>query len=172
LTEDPYMSEAARDALAHAHIQSLLALYYQALDRGDLETLERRVMAEDAVWEFVQHAANGRLEDRAEGRDGVIAWFRGMLSGNFTMSESQVRHFINTHVIEIDGASARSSSHLQCVDTKSLSIVAVGTALAEHVETPEGWRIRRYRIEEHITEADMAAFQAAMAKTPANTGQG
>jgi hypothetical protein len=165
-------TDRAVEALAHAHIQSLLALYYQALDRGDLETLERRVMAEDAVWEFVQHAANGRIEDRAEGRDAVIAWFRGMLGGDFTMSESQVRHFINTHVIEVDGASARSSSHLQCVDTASLAIVAVGTAEAEHVLTDEGWRIRRYRIDEHITEADMAAFRAAVANAPTDAGPG
>jgi hypothetical protein len=159
------MSDAAREALAHAHISSLLSLYYQALDAGDLDTLERRVLSPDAIWEFVQHASQSRLEDRAEGRDAVIAWFRGMLSGDVTMSESPVRHFINTHVIEVDpvgGASARSSSHLQCIDATSMATVAVGIATAEHVETPEGWRIRRYRIEERITDADMQALEAAL----------
>lgn len=155
------MSDAAREALAHAHIASLLSLYYQALDAGDLDTLEQRVMAEDAVWEFVQRCGDDRIEDRAEGRDAVITWFRSMLSGDFTMSEAAVRHFINTHVIEVDGKTARSRSHLQCIDTTSLAVVAVGTAEAEHVETADGWRIRRYAIDEHITAADMAAFEAA-----------
>lgn len=164
------MSDAAREALAHAHIGSLLSLYYQALDAGDLDTLEQRVMAEDAVWEFVQRSGGERIEDRAEGRDAVLAWFRGMLSGDFTMSEAQVRHFINTHVIEVEGRTARSRSHLQCVDTTSLAVVAVGTAEAEHVETPEGWRIRRYAIDEHITAADMAAFQSATGRASVDPG--
>ena len=122
------MTDAAREALAHAHISSLLSLYYQALDRGDFATLEREVMSQDAVWEVVQHASNGRVEDRAEGRDKVLAWFQQMLSGDVTMKQTQVRHFINTHVIEVDGASARSTSHLQCVDTGSMATVAVGVA--------------------------------------------
>ncbi len=156
------MSDAAREALAHAHISSLLSLYYQALDRGDFATLEREVMSQDAVWEVVQHASSGRVEDRAEGRDNVISWFQRMLSGDVTMKRSQVRHFINTHVIEVDGASARSTSHLQCIDTSSMATVAVGLAEAEHVETPKGWRIRRYKIEEHISDADLEAFKAAL----------
>ena len=156
------MSDAAREALAHAHISSLLSLYYQALDRGDFETLEREVMAHDAVWVAIQHASNGRVEDSAEGRDNVIAWFQRMLSGDVTMNESQVRHFINTHVIRVDDTSAHSTSHLQCIDTATMATVAVGIAEAEHIETPEGWRIRRYTIEERITDSDMAAFKEAL----------
>ena len=156
------MSDAAEEALAHAHISSLLSLYYQALDRGDFDTLERQVMAEDAVWAVVQHASNGRVEDKAEGRDRVIAWFKQMLSGDVTMNEGSVRHFINTHVIEVDGTRARSTSHLQCIDCDTMATLANGFVEAEHVKTAQGWRILRYKIEERITDADMTAFKAAL----------
>ena len=156
------MSNAAEEALAHAHVSSLLSLYYQALDRGDFDTLEREVMAEDAVWEVVQLASNGRVEDKAEGRDQVIAWFKQMLSGDVTMNQGRVRHFINTHVIEVDGRRARSTSNLQCIDCDSMATLANGFAEAEHVKTARGWRIRRYRIEERITDADMDAFKTAL----------
>ena len=155
---------AAEEALAHCQISSLLSLYYQALDAGDFDTLESEVMAEDATWEVVQLATRGRVEDSAEGRDRVLAWFRQMLSGDVTMSEGTVRHFINTHVMSVDpgGRSARSTSHLQAVDTVTMATLAVGFVEAEHVRTEQGWRIRRYRVEERITDADMEAFRAAL----------
>lgn len=154
---------AAEEALAHCEIGSLLSLYYQALDGGDLAALEADVMAEDARWEVVQLAGDERVEDAADGRDAVIAWFRQVLSGDVTMGQGSVRHFLNTHVIRVDpgGRHARSTSHLQCVDCATLATLAVGSVEAEHVRTERGWRIRRYRIEERITEADMAAFKAA-----------
>ena len=46
--------DAGSKALAHAEITNVLSLYYQALDQGDLETLETRVIAEDATWILVQ----------------------------------------------------------------------------------------------------------------------
>jgi hypothetical protein len=42
-----------------------------------------------------------------------------------------------------------------------MAILSVGFAEADHVRTARGWRIRRYRLDEHITDADMAAFKAA-----------
>lgn len=38
---------AAEEALAHCHIQSPLSLYYQALDAGDFDRLEREGMEGD-----------------------------------------------------------------------------------------------------------------------------
>ena len=156
--------DAAEEALAHCQISSLLSLYYQALDIGDFDTLERSVMAEDATWEVLQLASDDRVEDSASGRDRVLAWFRQMLSGDVSMSEGTVRHFISTHVIRVeeDGRAAHSTSHLQAVDTVSMATLAVGVARAWHVRTDAGWRIRRYRVEERITDADMAAFKQAL----------
>lgn len=153
------MSDAAEEALAHCQISSLLSLYYQALDRGDLATLESEVMAEDATWDLTQVAGSRRVRDRLEGRDRILAWFRRMLSGAVTMGEHGVRHFLNTHVIRVEGARARSTSHLQCIHAETMATLAVGVAEAEHVKTPRGWRIRSYRLEESITEADMSALQ-------------
>ncbi len=153
---------AAEEALAHCHITSLLSLYYQALDVGDLDTLEAEVMAEDASWEVIQLASSGRVENGASGRDEVLAWFKQMLSGDVTMSEGTVRHFLNTHVIRValDGLSARSTSHLQAVDTVTMANLASGFAEAEHIRTEQGWRIRHYKVEERITDEDMEAYRA------------
>jgi len=157
------MSAAADEALAHCQIGSLLSLYYQALDRGDLATLESQVMAEDATWDLTQVAGSERVRDRLEGRDAILAWFRRMLSGGVTMGETSVRHFLNTHVIQIEGARTRSTSHLQCIHAQTRATLAVGLAEAQHVTTQHGWRIRSYRLEELITEADMKALRETFA---------
>jgi hypothetical protein len=156
--------DAAEEALAHSQIRSLLSLYYQALDDSDFDTLESEVMAEDATWEVVQLASSGRVEDAVSGRDRVLAWFRRMLAGDVSMSEGTVRHFIGTHVIRVDagGRAAHTRSHLQAIHTETMATLAVGVTEAEHVRTAQGWRIRRYRVEERITEKDMTAFKAAM----------
>lgn len=152
---------AAEEALAHCQIQSLLALYYQALDVGDLARLERDVMAEDATWVVVQKAPSGQIEDQASGRAAVLAWFRKMLSGEVSMSEGTVRHFISTHFIRIEGGRAFSTSHLQAVSTTTMAILATGLAEAEHVLTRDGWRIRHYRVTEEITEKDVQGLKTA-----------
>lgn len=154
--------DAAEEALAHCRIASLLSLYYQALDTSNWDTLEKEVMAEGAVWEVIQHSPSGTVRDLAEGRDAVLGWFKRMMGGEVAMSEGTVRHFINTHVITVGAQSARSTSHLQAVDTNTLKILANGFVEAEHAKTPEGWRISRYKIDEHITDADMEAFKAVL----------
>ena len=157
---------AADEALAHAEIQSLLSRYYQALDVADWHALETEVIAEDAVWEMVQRCGDAVIEDRIEGRDALLAWFRRMMGGEVTMSRGAVRHFLNTHVIRVaeDGRSARSTSHLQAVDGNAMAVVAMGFAEAEHVRTASGWRIRRYRIDEHLRQEDMKALREAFGR--------
>ena len=162
----PEQPDPAAEALAHCRISSLLSLYYQALDRGDLETLESQVMAEDAVWDLTQVARSGRVHDRLEGRDRILAWFRRMLSGAVTMGEHGVRHFLNTHVIQVTGARAHSTSHLQCLHAETMATLAVGVAEAEHVKTPQGWRIRCYTLEERIGDEDMKALQETFGRPP------
>src|SRR5206468_957076 len=46
--------DAAEEALAHAHITSLLAKYYQAIDNGMWSVLDEEVLADDAVWDVTQ----------------------------------------------------------------------------------------------------------------------
>ena len=152
--------EAGREALAHAEITNLLSLYYQALDQGDLETLGRAVIAEDATWVLVQLCEAERVVDESTGRDAILAWFRQMLGAGVSMTEGTVRHYLNTHVIEVEGETARSTSHLQAVETLGMTNVASGFVRAEHVRTAEGWRIRRYEVEETITRKDMDALKA------------
>jgi hypothetical protein len=152
----------AEEALAHCHISSLLSRYYQAIDVANFTALDDEVLADDAVWEVVQHSpTGGTIEDTVSGRPDIVAWFEQIMGGEVSMSEGTVRHFINTHVITVDGDRAHSTSHLQAVGTDTMAILSVGFAEADHVRTERGWRIRRYRLDEHITDADMAAFKAA-----------
>ena len=151
---------AAEAALAHAEISNLLSRYYQALDQGDLETLGRAVIAEDATWVLVQLCEGERIVDESTGRDTILAWFRQMFGAGVSMTEGTVRHYLNTHVIEVEGDTARSTSHLLAVETAGMTNVASGFVRAEHVRTAEGWRIRRYEVEETITRKDMDALKA------------
>ncbi|CAN5442125.1 hypothetical protein BH10ACT3_BH10ACT3_00740 [soil metagenome] len=161
-TTDAVDTAAGDEALAHAQITSLLSRSSQALDVSDFDTLEREVMAPEAVWEVWQHAGQGTLGDRAEGRDAVLAWFRQMLGGDVAMSQGTVKHFIGTHDITVNGDRARSTSHLQAVDTARLVNLACGFVEAEHVRTDDGWRISYYKVDEQITDADMEALQAVL----------
>lgn len=151
----------AEEALAHAHIASLLSLYYQALDAGDLDRLEVDVMADDATWVVVQRSGPDRIEDQATGRTEVLRWFRTMFAGGVSMSEGAVRHFLSTHVIRVEGARAHSTSHLQAISATTHATLATGVAEAEHVRTPAGWRIRHYRVTEDITRPDFEALRKA-----------
>lgn len=153
---------AAEEALAHAHIQSLLSTYYHAIDAGDLDRLEREVLAEDANWIVIQSAPSGRIEDQASGRSEVVGWFRRMLAGGVSMNEDRVLHFLSTHVIRVEGDRAHSTSHLQCISSTTLATLAIGVGEAEHVRTPAGWRIRRYRVTEQITDKDMQGLKKAL----------
>jgi ketosteroid isomerase-like protein len=152
--------DAAERALAHAEISNLLSLYYQALDRGDLETLAADVIAEDATWVLVQLCADERVVDESSGRDAIVEWFRRMFGAGVSMTEGTVRHYLNTHVIDVEGDAARSTSHLQAVETAGMTNVASGFVRAEHVRTAAGWRIARYEVEETITRKDMDALKA------------
>ena len=158
--------EAGQEALAHCEITNLLSLYYQALDRGDLDRLEKEVMSEDATWELIQLCGAERIVDKTVGREEVLAWFRKMLGGDVTMSEGTVRHSLSTHVIQIDGDSAHSTSHLQAIETVGMTTVASGFVEATHIRTDRGWRIQYYKVEETITAADMKALKAAFGHGP------
>jgi hypothetical protein len=152
--------DAGEKALAHCEISNLLSLYYQALDKGDLDTLEREVMAEDATWELIQLCGKERVVDKTHGRMEILAWFRTMLGSGVSMTEGGVRHSLDTHVIRIEGDGAHSSSHLQAVETGAMVVVASGFVEADHVRTDSGWRIQYYRVEETITAADMRTLKA------------
>jgi hypothetical protein len=153
---------AGEQALAHCDISSLLSRYYQAIDVANWTVLNDEVLDDEAVWEVVQHSpTGGSIEDTVTGRQDIVAWFERIMGGEVSMSEGTVRHFINTHVISVDGDRAHTTSHLQAIGTDTLAILSNGFVEADHVRTERGWRIRRYHIDEHITDADMAAFKAS-----------
>ena len=156
-------NDPAEEALAHGHITSLLAKYYQAIDVGNWTVLDQEILADDAVWEVIQHSPSGEsIEDTVKGRAEIVGWFEQIMGGEASMSQGTCRHFISTHVIDVDGDTARSTSHLQAFDTHRLIMLSNGVVEADHVKTDRGWRIRRYHIDEDITDADMEAFKQAV----------
>jgi hypothetical protein len=155
--------EAAQEALAHCHITSLLAKYYQAIDAGDWAVLDQEVLADDAVWEVLQHSpTGGSIEDTVEGRTAIVGWFEQIMGGDASMSEGTCRHFISTHDVTVVGDQARSTSHLQAFSTVTLAMLSNGVVEADHVRTEHGWRIRRYHVDENVTDADMEAYKEAI----------
>ncbi len=158
MSQDP-----ADEALAHAHIASLLSRYYQAIDAADWKALDGEVLVDDSEWTALQRSATGgSISDTVTGRQAILEWFEKIMGGDAAMSEGTCRHFISTHVITVEGTTARSRSHLQAFDTRTMGMLSNGVAEAEYVKTDRGWRIRRYRVDEDITDADMAAFKAAV----------
>jgi hypothetical protein len=154
---------AADEALAHCQITSLLSRYYQAIDTCDWTVLDQEVLADEARWEVLQHSpTGGSLEDVVDGRSAIVAWFEQIMGGEASMSEGTCRHFISTHAVTVDGTTARSTSHLQAFSTVTLAMLSNGVVEADHVKTERGWRIRRYHVDENITDADMAAYKAAV----------
>jgi hypothetical protein len=154
---------AGDEALAHCHITSLLARYYQAIDTGDWKVLDDEVLADDARWEVLQHSpTGGSIEDVVEGRSAIVGWFEQIMGGEASMSEGTCRHFISTHAVTVDDDVARTTSHLQAFSTVTLAMLSNGVVQADHVHTDRGWRIRRYHVDENITDADMAAYKAAV----------
>ncbi len=155
--------DVAQEALAHAHISSLLAKYYQAIDNSWWDVLDQEILADDALWEVVQTSpTGGSTEDTVKGRQAIVDWFLQIMGGEAAMSEGTCRHFVSTHVIEVDGARARSNAHLQAFDTHTMAMLSNGVVEADHVRTERGWRIQRYNIVESITDADMEAFKQAV----------
>src|SRR5665213_1925626 len=123
-------NDAAEEALAHCHIASLLAQYYQAIDTANWPVLDQQVLADDAVWEVIQHSpSGGTIEDTVTGRSDIVAWFERIMGGEVSMSEGTVRHFISTHVISVEGDRAHSTSHLQAVATDTLATLSNGLSL-------------------------------------------
>jgi hypothetical protein len=156
-------NDPAEEALAHGHITSLLAKYYQAIDVGNWTVLDQEILADDAVWEVIQHSPSGEsIEDTVKGRAEIVGWFEQIMGGEASMSQGTCRHFISTHVIDVDGDTARSTSHLQAFDTHRFIMLSNGVVEADHVKSDRGWRIRRYHIDEDITDADMEAFKQAV----------
>jgi hypothetical protein len=152
------MLNAGEEALAHCHITSLLSLYYQALEIADFSTLEKQVMTQEAVWEVVQRSPSGTDRFVLDGRDAVIAWFKELMGDRGgTERPGAVRQYLDTHVITVQGDTAHSVSNLQAVRVDTLSILACGRAVADHVRTAAGWRISRYQLDERISDASVGA---------------
>lgn len=138
-------------------ITDVLARFHRAIDGGLWSMMRDEVLAEDAVWEWRAWDDGGVAEDRAVGRDAVLAWLEAAMTG------STVRHFTTGHLFEIDGDRAHSESYMVVIDTQTLAILANGVVDADHVRTARGWRVRRCRIDERVADGQISATSKLLA---------
>jgi len=134
-----------------ADIAELLAVWLLALDTFDWATLRDRAFADDLDWEWQAEDGHRVLTDQAHGRDATIAWFARAIPAS-----TRARHLVANHIFEFDRDSVRTISYLNIVNSGSLLNTANGLMTAEHVRTPDGWRIRRLRVVEQVPEGALA----------------
>lgn len=118
--------------------------YARALDGKDPEGVAR-AFAPDGVWEV--------LGNRMEGRDAIIAYWRGRLA-DWTPDHGRV-HQISNQVIEVvdrDHARGTSTAVIYFFSTtegnnKELVPQLIAQNNDEFVRTAEGWKLKHRRIE-------------------------
>jgi hypothetical protein len=87
------------------------------------------------------------VRDVVQGRDEFIEWDTKAMAG------VNVRHFTGGQVfLEHEGDHARTRCYMHVVDVQSLATIANGLIVADHVRTPDGWRVRRLDLDETIKE--------------------
>ena len=94
-------------------IQELLERYCHNADYNPPERM-REMFASDGIFEVPA------MELRFEGVDSIIAFFKLSRENN-----SSARHVISNIVIEGDGDRAKSSSYLQVLSVKDLSLIHI-----------------------------------------------
>ncbi len=140
--------EAAADRV---ELTELLHSFHQAVDSRDWDWFER-IFVPDASIEFVSlndYRIFG-MEGRHEGRQAIIDWVKTGVAP-FDWNGAPV-HFMANHVFELDGDTARSTTNLHEVDLVSGYVICSGLYKAEHVRTPEGWRIKFFHLGMWITD--------------------
>ena len=140
--------EAVADRL---EIEELLNRYAWAIDSGDWDLLSR-VFTEDAEADFSSVGEYVDADARTAGRDAIVAWLRHALA-----PFPDVLHFLSNQQVELRGDSARTLTYMHV-----LHLPMGGIYHGEAVRTPEGWRLRRLRLEERSFEEAAERLRAHM----------
>lgn len=143
----PTLGEEVRRVADRLEIIELMTRWHQATDAGEWIEFRDRVLAEDFEWVWAGTDTTGAVRDVVKGREEFIEWDKKAMTG------SNVRHFVGGQVfLELEGDHARTRCYMHVVDVASLGTIANGLIVADHVRTPDGWRIRRIDLDERIME--------------------
>ena len=140
---------AAADRL---EIAELMHSYAWAIDRWEWQLLAE-VFSEDAEGDFssVKQYVGG--DGIARGRTAIVAWLQASLA-----KFPDVLHFMSNQRIALDGDAARVTTYMHV-----LHMPMGGIYECDAVRTPNGWRIRRFRLEERSFAPAAARLQRHMA---------
>jgi len=133
--------QALVDRLEVRELINRYALGVDSLDRTLLET----VFAVDAVADYV--GTNFPLDAHLEGFDAIFGWLEESVGGR---GNTVPWHFMSTHLVEVDGDSARLRAYQH---NRHMSGIGLYTVDAERKAS--GWRIVRFRLEERILDEQM-----------------
>jgi hypothetical protein len=141
------LEEQVRRVADRLEIMELMSRWHQCTDVGAWEEFRDRVLAEDFEWVWRGVDGTGSVRDVVQGRDEFIEWDTKAMSG------VNVRHFVGGQVfLEHEGDHAQTRCYMHVVDVASLDTIANGLIVADHVRTPDGWRVRRLKLDEQIME--------------------
>jgi hypothetical protein len=134
-------------------LAELMHRYALAIDTAQFDDL-RAVFTPDAAVDFGSVDQYVEGETGVAGVDAIVKWFRTVLA-----PFPDVLHFMGNHVIDVDRDRARVRTTMHV-----LHMPMGGVYDAEAVRTPEGWRIRKFRLDERRFEEAAGRLQAHMAR--------
>ena len=141
------LEEQVRRVADKLEIIENMSRWHQCTDVGAWEEFRERVLAPDFEWVWRGVDGTGSISDVVQDRDEFIEWDKKAMSG------VNVRHFTGGQVfLEQGDDHARTRCYMHVVDVQSLGTIANGLIVADHVRTPDGWRVRRIDLDETIME--------------------
>jgi hypothetical protein len=150
-----------RELADRIEITELLGRYAHAIDAMDWELL-RTVFTDDVTADFESVGQYVEMGSTITGFRNLTDWYDVALTPFFG-----VMHFMTNHLIELDGDTARTKSYMHV-----LNMSMGGVYHAECVRTPDGWRIRYFRLEERRWDDVVAKLEGHMDEVDAGTGEG
>lgn len=147
-----------REFADRLEIMELLGRYAHAIDAMDWSLL-RTVFTDDVVADFSSVGQYVEGDGTVTGFDALVEWYEVALAPFIG-----VLHFMTNHLIELDGDTARTRSYMHV-----LNMSMGGIYHAECVRTPDGWRIRYFRLEERRWDDVVARLEGHMTAVDTET---
>ena len=132
-------------------LEELLHRYAWAIDKWEWSLLDQ-VFTEDAEVDFSSVGQYVAGESVLRGRKAIVTWLRDSIK-----PFPDVLHFLSNQIVTLEGDEARITTYMQV-----LHLPMGGIYHSVAVRTADGWRIRRFRLEERTFDEAAARLQRHM----------
>ncbi|MFK7896383.1 MAG: nuclear transport factor 2 family protein [Myxococcota bacterium] len=124
-------------------IERLMHAYAHGIDSMDMDLL-RRTFAPDARAEY--RGLNFPMHEDLAGVEQIIGWLNKSVGGR---KKGEPWHYMSTHLIELEpGADEATLQTFQ----HNRTMGGIGVYTLNAIRTPQGWRIKKLRLEERILD--------------------